>query len=307
MDERQMRMMNYIKQNRWVVILLILSITIIWGYAWTLMKEALQYMGPFTFSAFRFGVGAVTMFGILLFFKVGLPERKYWKHLFIVGLLQTAIVFLLVMYGLKFVEAGKSSILLYSMPIWSSLLAMFILKDRLIKPQVVGLAVGLIGLLTILGWDLWLAQSAATVLGEMLIVVAAISWGLSNIYYRLFLKGMSQLQVNGYQMAFGALAITIVALITESDQAIVWNLESVYYVLFTGVLASALCFTVWFILLSVIDMVTATISTLLVPVFGLFFGWLLLNEPLTANIMIGTVLIVIGISIANLYKKSPTR
>ncbi|WP_237718737.1 DMT family transporter [Alkalibacillus haloalkaliphilus] len=103
------------------------------------------------------------------------------------------------------------------------------------------------------------------------------------------------------------MAITIVALITESDQAIIWNAESVYYVLFTGVLASALCFTVWFILLSVIDMVTATISTLLVPVFGLLFGWLILNEPLTANILIGTALIVIGISIANIYKKSPSR
>ncbi|WP_343782606.1 DMT family transporter [Alkalibacillus silvisoli] len=298
----QQNIINYIKERPWLIALLIFITTIIWGYAWTLMKEALQYMGPFTFSAFRFGVGALTMFIILFLFKIGIPERKYWKHLVIIGLLQTAVVFLLVMYGLKFVEAGKSSILLYSMPIWSSLLAGIILKEKLAKPKAIGLFVGLVGLLTILGWDLWLEQEPAVIFGELLIVISAISWGLSNVYYRKYLQKLSQLQVNGYQMAFGAIAIIVVAIIAESDQAIVLNGESIYYILFTGVLASALCFTLWFVLLSVIDMVTATISTLLVPVFGLFFGWLLLNESLTASILIGSTLIIIGIIIANIYK-----
>src|SRR5690625_6345709 len=67
------------------------------------------------------------------------PSRVQLKHMVIVGLLQTTIVFLLVMYGMQFVDAGKSSVLLYSMPIWSSFLAAKILKENISKAKIAGL------------------------------------------------------------------------------------------------------------------------------------------------------------------------
>ncbi|WP_188205954.1 DMT family transporter [Alkalibacillus aidingensis] len=294
---------NWISENRWFVGLLILLTTLLWGYSWALMKAALEFMGPFTFSAFRFGVGTITMLLILVYFKISRPTKKQLAHLVVVGILQTSVVFLLVMYGLKFVDAGKSSVLLYSMPIWSSLLAAMLLKEKIPYPKVIGLSIGLLGLMTILGWDLWLSQNAKIVFGEFMIVLAAISWGASNVYYRMRLKELSQLQVNSYQMLFGTIGIILVSLIVEGGDSIVINLQSVYYILFTGLFASALCFTIWFILLSVIDMVTATISTLLVPVFGLVFGWFLLDEQLTASVTIGSLLIIIGIIMATGYQK----
>src|SRR5699024_12719079 len=101
--------------------------------------------------------------------------------------LQTAAVFLLVMYGLKFVEAGKSSVLLYSMPLWSSLLAVKYLGEKLSSKQLIGLFIGMFGLLTILGWDIWFEQSKAALFGELLIIIAAFVWAVANIYYRLHL------------------------------------------------------------------------------------------------------------------------
>ncbi|MRG87337.1 EamA family transporter [Salinibacillus xinjiangensis] len=290
-------------KHKWMIWIVILVVTLIWGYAWILMKSALQYMGPFTFSAFRFGTGALTMLIVLWLMKVGKPPKGKWGHLIIVGILQTSIVFLLVMYGMIFVEAGKSSVLLYSMPIWSSLLAAKFLTEKIPYMKLLGLGVGLIGLLTILGWDIWAKQDSRVIFGEILIIIAAISWGASNVYYRLKFKGVSQLQVNTYQMVFGTLGIILAAVVMEWGRPISLTTESIYYILFTGVLASALCFTVWFMLLSIIDMVTATISTLLVPVFGMFFGWLFLEEELTVSILIGSSLILSGIVIANLVKK----
>src|SRR5690606_22825728 len=110
-------------KNKIVLWSLILTITILWGYAWVVMKASLELMGPFTFSAFRFGTGTLTLFLVLFLLRMGSPPKKYWKHLAVIGFLQTAVVFLAVMFALKFVEAGKSSVLLYSMPMWSSLLA----------------------------------------------------------------------------------------------------------------------------------------------------------------------------------------
>ncbi|MEN2769026.1 DMT family transporter [Ornithinibacillus xuwenensis] len=280
--------------------LLILIITIIWGYAWVLMKASLQFVGPFTFSALRFGTGTITLLVILVILKIKLPPKQYVKPLVVVGLLQTTIVFLFVMYGLRFVDAGKSSIILYTMPIWSSLLAAKFLDEKLTPKKLIGLIVGMVGLVLIIGWDFFQAQSIDTIIGELLIVIAAISWGASNVYYRLRLNHLPKLQVSAYQMFFGTIGIVVAAMIMEWGQPINWNGQSIFYILFTGVLASALCFTIWFVILSKIDMVSATLSTLLVPVFGLSFSWLALSEAITPSILYGSFFIIVGITISQL-------
>ncbi|SEP88949.1 Threonine/homoserine efflux transporter RhtA [Virgibacillus subterraneus] len=294
---------NSILRNKWFVWALILLITTIWGYAWVFMKASLDYMGPFTFSAFRFGTGAVTLLLVVWLWKAGKLPRNMWKHLIIVGILQTSIVFLLVMYGMQFVDAGKSSVLLYSMPLWSSIFAVKILGEKISAGKTIGLGIGMLGLVTILGWDIFMVQDPEVIFGEILIIVAALAWASSNVYYRTNLQGMNKIQVTAYQMLFGTIGIIIASLFAEWGDPVQLTGESIFYILFTGVLASALCFSVWFLLLSTIDMVTATLSTLLVPVFGLFFGWLILGETLTIGIIVGSVLILVGIVVAQLSRK----
>src|SRR5699024_8587370 len=105
-------------QHPWARWILILIITLLWGSACLYMRQGLDYLGPCTCSALRFGTGSITMLLIILLTRAGLPDKRHWKHLAILGFLQTTVVFLLVMYALYFVGAGKSSVLLYSMPVW---------------------------------------------------------------------------------------------------------------------------------------------------------------------------------------------
>ncbi|MFA1821712.1 DMT family transporter [Virgibacillus oceani] len=295
-----------LQRNKFLMWLLIILITLIWGYAWVLMKAALDYMGPFTFSAFRFSIGAITLLLVVWLLKTGAPPKKYIKHIMIIGLLQTSAVFLLVMYGLRFVDAGQSSVILYSMPLFSSLLALKFLGEKINAAKFAGLLMGMLGLVTILGWDIFIGQPWQAIFGQLLIIIAAIAWAISNVYYRLKVPDLPRLQVSAFQMTFGAVGIIIVALFMEWNEPIVLNAESIYYIVFTGVLASALCFTAWFFIISFIDMVTATISTLLVPIFGLFFSSLILQEEMTIGVITGTGLIISGIIIAQIKKRKRT-
>ncbi|MEI3607373.1 DMT family transporter [Pseudogracilibacillus sp. SE30717A] len=289
--------------NKWMLGSLIIIITVLSGYGWVVMKEVLAYMGPFTFNAFRFGIGSLTLLVIVWILKVGVPPKKYWKPLIIVGLLQTSAVFILVMYGLGFVDAGKSSVLLYSMPMWSSLLAIKFLRERLTIKQILGLFIGMVGLLTVLGWDIWTKQNLQTIIGELLIVMAAIVWAISNIYYRLHLQALHKIQASAYQMTFGTIGIFIAAIVMEWGEPVHLNITSISSILFAGILASALCFTVWYLILSMIDMATATIATLLVPIFGLIFSALFLGEEMSVGIVVGSGLIICGIVVAQKRKK----
>ncbi len=293
-------------KKRWVLWGLILLVTFIWGYAWVIMKAALKYIGPFTFSSLRFITGTITMLIIVVILRLGMPPRRYWKHLALIGFLQTAVMFLFVMFALRFVDAGKSSVLLYSMPIWSSLLAAKFLNEKLTGVKITGLLLGITGLLVIVGTDLIRLKTPGVILGETLIITAAIAWGISNVYYRKFVNELPRVQVSAFQMLFGTIVILLTALIMEWGKPVVWNAESIYYILFTGILASAFCFTLWFKVIGEIDMATATISSMLVPVFGLALSQFILGEKMTTSVLIGSALIIFGIVIA-VMKTSPVQ
>src|SRR5699024_5478103 len=118
-------------------------------------------------------------------------------------------------YGLNLVDAGKSSVLLYAMPLWSSLLAIPYLKEKLSMKQMIGLGIGVAGLLTILGWDVWFADNWLVVLGELLIILGSVIWAIANIYFRIHLQDLPKVQSSAYQMTFGAIGLLIVALMME--------------------------------------------------------------------------------------------
>lgn len=301
------RLLKRLENSKLFIWGLILLITIIWGYAWVVMKEALVYMGPYTFSFFRFLSGSAALFVVLWLSKQTFPIKPYRKQLMIQGLLQTTAVFLLVMFALQFVGAGKSSVLLYSMPIWGSLLAAKFLHEKLTAAGIIGLIFGLGGLLFMIGWDVFVATDKNIIIGQLLIVFAAVVWAASNVYFRLNLQHLPKTATSAWQMAFGTIGLLIAALLFEWGEPVQLNVYSIYLVLFSGVVASALCFTIWFLLLSLVDMMTATISSMFVPVFGIIFSSLLLKEPLTINLLFGSFAIITGIVISQMKGKKRSK
>ena len=119
------------------------------------------------------------------------------------------------MIAIQFVGAGKSSVLLYSMPIWSSILAMVYLKERPTTLAWMGLSLGMIGLIIIVGVDLVKGENLLLFVGQSLIIIASFAWAISNIYFRLHLQHLPKISVTTYQMLFGTLGLTIAMIFFE--------------------------------------------------------------------------------------------
>ena len=147
----------------------------------------------------------------------------------------------------------------------------------------------------ILGWDTLVNQSMTILMGELLILAGAVSWAVSNIWIKKRMAGQDVYTMSGLQLAFGALGLAILAAPTEGLFSLNWNAHSIYILLFTGVIASAVDFTIWFYLLKKMDINILTFSSMLVPVCGLIFDWLLLGNPLDPGIIVGGLLILGGI------------
>jgi len=214
---------------------------------------------------------------------------------FVVGLFQTTGMFAFMLYGMKFVTAGKTAVLLYTMPLWTGLLIHFYLKEKLSTSRWLGVISGSIGILCILGWDALVNQNVQVLFGEFLIIIGAVSWAIANIWIKKRMMNEDTYRVNGLQMLIGTVGLALLALPTKGLWHVEWTWVSIGIILFTGVIASAIDFTIWFYLLKELDTHTATFSLMLVPVFGLLFDWLQLGKTLDTGVIVGGVLILTGI------------
>jgi drug/metabolite transporter (DMT)-like permease len=284
--------------------ILLIFVIITWGYSWVLMKIGLNYMGPFTLAAWRCTIGGLAMVPLLYVKGISLPRRGTWLDYTMVGLFQTTGMFAFMLYGMKFVSAGKTSVLLYTMSIWTSLLAHFYLKERLTALRWLGIASGGVGILCILGWDVLVNQDLEILFGEFLIILGAVSWAIANIIIKKQMPNENAYMVNGLQMPIGTLGLALLALPVEGLWHIKWTWVSISVILFTGIIASTINFTIWFYLLKKLDTHTATSATMLVPVFGLLFDWLQLGKTLDTGIIVGGVLVLAGIYQVSKRQKS---
>lgn len=276
-------------------LLLILFVIVTWGYSWVLMKEALDYMGPLTFVGVRCMIGALTLMPIAYWMNSSRSSAYRFRDYLIIGIFQTTAMFALVIYGMKYVTAGKSAVFLYTMPIWTSFLVHFLLREKLTGKQWLGLVLGFTGILFILGWDTLTTQNIEIVFGEFLIILAAISWAIANIIMRQRLPGEKPSTLTAFQLFFGSLVLIAMAAGTENLLDITLTPYSVYILLFTGIIASAINFSIWFYLIKNIDINITTFSSMLVPVFGLVFDRLLLGTSLDTGVIVGGIFILFGI------------
>ncbi len=285
-------------------IFLLLFVVITWGYSWVLMKIGLRYMEPLTFAAYRCGVGGLAMLPFLYIKGFSFPKGEKWLNYIIVGLFQTTGMFGFMLYGMKLVTAGKTSVLLYTMSIWTCLLGHFYLKEKLSISRWSGVLSGFLGILFILGWDAIVNQDAEILFGEFLILIGSVSWAISNIWVKKNMMNEDTYLVNGIQLLIGTVGLVLLALPTEGLEHVKWTWVSTSIVLFTGVVASTIDFTIWFYLLKKLDTYTVTVSVMLVPVLGLFFDWLQLGKRLDIGIIDGCVLILVGIYLVTKRQKN---
>lgn len=276
------------------IFLLVFTITT-WGYSWVLMKMGLDYVEPFTFAAIRNAIGAVAMIIFVRAKSIEWPELRKMPDYLMIGIFQTTLMFGLMLYGMQYVSAGKTSVLLYTMPIWTIFMVRFYLKEHLDTTKWVGVALGTIGIICILGRDILVLQDSQMLFGELLIIGGAISWAVSNIWVKKRMGGENIYMISGLQLSLGAIGLIIIAIPTEGLANIDLNAHSIYILLFTGLIASAVDFTIWFYLLKNLDIKITTFSSMLVPVFGLIFDWMILGNKLDAGVLIGGALILVGI------------
>ncbi|RGP35607.1 EamA family transporter [Pseudotabrizicola alkalilacus] len=267
-------------------------LSLIWGYNFVVMKEVLAYADPLDFTAARTLLGALALFAYAAITRRAMPLPP-WRLMVPVGLLQTALFSLLIQWALIGADAGRTVVVVYSMPFWLAGLAALLLGETLGRARLLAMALAGAGLLAILRpWE----PGAISPSGLTLALLAGLVWALAAVILRRAPRGRGQtlLSLTAWQLLLGAVVLCVAALLRPSapprpDPYLAWAL------FYGSVLATGLAWALWLYILDSLTAAGAGFSTLLVPVVGLLASWFQLGERPDAFASLGIGLILAGL------------
>jgi len=257
--------------------LLLAALSLGWGFNWPIMKIALAEIPVWTFRAICVAGGGAGMF--LIAWHNGLrlrPPRGSWGPLTTTALCNVTLWNVLIAQGLKHLPAGRSVILAYSMPLWVVLLSRLVLAEPLTRRRMTGLALGMAGMLVLIGNELAVLRSAPT--AALLVLAAAFSWALGTVLMKRFPIDLPTTSFTGWQMLLGGVPIAVGALLLDPGQWRPIGLPAAAAVLYNVFIAFVLCHWAWFKIVGLSSAGVSALGTLLVPVVGVFSSMLLLGE-----------------------------
>lgn len=270
-------------------------LTLVWSYNWVVMKQVLQYSGPFEFAAIRAVLATLVLFVVLALRGESLRPPPL-RPAILLGLAQTTAFQGLVQWALVDGGAGKTALLAYTMPFWLLLLAWPLLREPPDRRRLAFAALAGLGLVFVL--QPWSSLDAR--LSALLALASGLAWALAVVISkRAFADGsVTALRLTAWQMGFGAIGLCVVALLVP-ERAIEWSAPFVWGLAYNAVLASGLAWVLWALIVQRLPATVAGIVSLAVPLCGVLLAWLLLGEQPDAWEGVGMVLIgaaLIGIS-----------
>lgn len=274
----------------------IVLLSLLWGYTWVLAKQALDFAPPFTLTFVRVLGGALALFLALKLLRQPLRLQAP-RAVLLISLCQVSGFMLLQTFSLKFGAAGKTAVLVYTMPIWTLLLAWPILGERVRGAQwlaVIGILTGL--LLIIEPWHLqanWLSNGFG--------IGAAICWAMGTVLVKKLRreKQVSLLALTAWSNLIGSVPVALIASMAD-EPPIHWTPEFIGIMLALTLISTAFCWWLW---TSILDRVPAWEASLLVlgtPVIAIICSRALLGEAFSQYEIAGILLIGSGLLLLSL-------
>jgi drug/metabolite transporter (DMT)-like permease len=292
--------------SRPAALVLLALLALVWGSHWTVVKIGLTDAPPLTYGLLRVGIALVATVALLAVMgRLSRPTREDLPVILSVGLLPVAAAIILMNLALLALPAGRSAVLVYTMPLWVAVILAIRYRTLPRPNELVGLALGLAGLALLLSPAVIDWSDPAELVGTACLLASAVVQGATTIHVRRHHWVSTPLQLQPAQLVVALAPLGLGVLAVERDAPVDVEPALIGALLFSGVLATA--FATWAstsIARAIGPQATAT-GYLAVPVVGLVTGWLVLGERLGLADLAGFALVLAGIAVTSLLIPTP--
>jgi drug/metabolite transporter (DMT)-like permease len=271
-------------------LLRLLLLSAIWGGSFLLIRVGAPAIGPVPLMEARVLLAAVFLAGVGLLLRRPLAWRRHWRHYLIIGLLNSALPFLLFGYAALTLSAAMLSILNATSPLWGTLIAAVWQRAPLGGRTLAGLALGIAGVGLLVGFD-----RVALLPGAGLAIAASLAAALCYAVASNYTKAAKAVEpfANAHGSMWAASLLIVPALLAFPPSAAP-TIGIVAVVAALGVVCSGVAYLLYFRLIDDIGAAPALTVTFLIPLFGTAFGWLFLDETVGWHTLAGGTVVIAG-------------
>jgi drug/metabolite transporter (DMT)-like permease len=268
---------------------LVVLLAFAWGLNWIAAAVALREVSPWSLRVAGSGIGAATLFtaALLTGHSLRVPRGEY-IHIMVAGFLNVAAFQVLSGFAQLSGATSRAIIITYSMPIWATMLARFVLGEQLNAVRWLAFGLCVTGL-TILVWPLFANGFPPFVFYSL---GCALSWAVATVYLKWVKATVKPLTNAAWQLLFGFCFIAAGSFLFEGAPHL-WPLrgETVLAILFVGLIGVGLAHFLWWSIVGRLSTITASLGSLLTPIVGVGASMWFLGERLSAPDIIGFAMI----------------
>ena len=285
-----------------LIYLKLMLTAIFWGGTFVAGRSLAQNVGPFSAAFFRFAIASLLLVCLTWKIEGKLPVLKKSQILpvFLLGLTGVFCYNLFFFKGLKLIEASRASIIIASNPVFIALFSAIFFREKLNAVKTAGIMLSVSGaMVAISRGNLGAVLHGSLGWGEFDIFLCVASWVVFSLLGKAVMFGLSPLASVTYSSITGTVLLCVPAFREGLTDCIYYSISDWWDIFYLGFFGTVLGFVWFYEGINQIGPTKAGLFINFVPISAILLAFLILNEPLTTSLLVGTILVTTGVYLTN--------
>lgn len=278
-----------------------LAICIIWGTTYLVIRIGVAEMPPFLFAGFRWLIAGPIFLLFLKLRGVPLPTKNDLLPIAITGILLIGLGNGLITFAEQWIPSGLTALLITTIPMLIVLIETLILKKVAFNKTIaLGAIVGFGGIVIIFGNNIFLLFEKEYLIGIIAIYSGVIAWSLGTVYSKYRKVNVHPLANAATQMIIAGIFQIIIGLSIGEAERFAFTQRGVFAFIYLAIFGSLIAYGAYIYAIEHLPISFVTTYAYVNPVIALFAGWFVLDEILSADIILAAIVILTGVGLINI-------
>ena len=282
-------------------LVLLAFLSLFWGLNWPIMKTVLSEIPPLYFrsACLLFGGFGLLVIARLSGLNLGVPRRQ-WRRLVALSVFNVLGWNVFAVYGVLLLPSGRAALLGYTMPLWGTILSVWILGERITPARLLALLLGIAGIVALMGASVEGMLRAP--LGVACMLLAAWSWALGIVLMKRLPVTIPTTVLTGWMLLISGVPISLAALLLETSRLTVPSFWPLFGLVYNVVIAFMFCYWAWNRIVLMVPVAVSSLSALTTPLIGVLGGIVFLGEPFGWNEIVAALLILAAVATVSIKR-----
>jgi len=273
-------------------IVLLVLLSAIWGGSFIFMRVLAPIFGAVGTANIRLLIGAVFLLTIYSLIRYRIHWKRDWKLFLVIGIINSALPFTFLSFAALHIPASISVVINSMTPMFGALFEKLILKNKMTANKLIGLIIGAFGVVIISG-SKTLSGTRESYVAILACLGATFCYGLAGALVKKYGKQVEAKAMAGGSQLFAGLVL--LPFLMSSKITMPVSINTIITAVIFGVLCSAIAYLIYYHLINEAGPTAALSVTFLMPVFGILWSKIILDEIITSQMFIGGFVILLGI------------